>query len=145
LQGCPHDLQLAPQAFGKVLLFDGVVLNLRQFLDQFLDAVKASGEVLRVRCGHAGTLRPVYKGIYRFFWSSLSSAARIGVVQRGGKVRFKLLDGVTADRLSEFIAENADLSCRLITDGYKNVGRAFEGGTNLVRLYAYFVFRIWAD
>jgi transposase-like protein len=55
----------------------------------------------------------------------------LGIVQRGGDVRFQLTDRVTADRLSEFVAENADLTCRFITDehpGYAGVGRAFEGG-----------------
>lgn len=58
-------------------------------------------------------------------------AAVVGMVQRGGDVRFRLMDRVTADRLNEVIAENADLTCRLITDehqGYKRVGGAFKGG-----------------
>ena len=62
--------------------------------------------------------------------------AVMGVVERGGDVRFRLLDRVTADRLGHFIAENADLSCRLITDdhqGYKGVGEAFEGGHESVK------------
>jgi transposase-like protein len=62
--------------------------------------------------------------------------AVMGVVERGGDVRFRLLDRVTADRLSHFIAENADLSCRLITDehlGYKGVGEAFAGGHESVK------------
>jgi transposase-like protein len=58
-------------------------------------------------------------------------AAVAGIVQRGGDVRFRLLDRVTADRLSELIAENADLTCRLITDeapAYTAIGKAFQGG-----------------
>ena len=58
-------------------------------------------------------------------------AAVAGIVQRGGDVRFRLLDRVTSDRLGELIAENADLTCRLITDehqGYNRVGKAFRGG-----------------
>jgi transposase-like protein len=46
------------------------------------------------------------------------------------------LDRVTSDRLSHFIAENADLTCRLITDdhaGYNGVGRAFAGGHESVK------------
>lgn len=60
----------------------------------------------------------------------------LGIVQRDGDVRFQLSDRVTADRLSEFIAENADLTCRLITDehrGYIGVGRAFESGHESVK------------
>ena len=60
----------------------------------------------------------------------------MGIVQRGGDVRFQLADRITADRLTEFIAENADLSCRLITDehrGYLGVGKAFQGGHESVK------------
>jgi transposase-like protein len=59
-----------------------------------------------------------------------------GIVQRGGDVRFRVMPRVTASTLSEFVAENADRSCRLITDEaktYKAVGRAFEGGHKYVR------------
>jgi transposase-like protein len=59
----------------------------------------------------------------------------VGIVQRGGDVRFKVMPRVTAAHLREFIAENADRSCRLITDdlnAYKNVGTAFEGGHKVV-------------
>lgn len=58
-------------------------------------------------------------------------AAVVGMVQRGGDVRFRLMDRITSNRLSEVIAENADLTCRLITDehmGYRRVGTAFHGG-----------------
>src|SRR5437867_3307173 len=60
----------------------------------------------------------------------------LGMVQRGGDVRFRMMDRVTADRLGEFIAENADLTCRLITDehqGYHRVGKAFKGGHETVK------------
>jgi transposase-like protein len=55
----------------------------------------------------------------------------VGVVQRGGDVRFRVMPRVTAAHLREFIAENADRSCRIITDdlnAYKGVGTAFSGG-----------------
>lgn len=60
----------------------------------------------------------------------------VGIVQRDGDVRFRVLERITADRISEFIAENADLTCRLITDEanfYTVVGRKFEGGHKHVR------------
>jgi hypothetical protein len=59
-----------------------------------------------------------------------------GVVQRGGDVRFRMLDRVTSDRLEEFLAENADHTCRLITDqysGYARVGQKFAGGHESVK------------
>ena len=55
----------------------------------------------------------------------------VGVVQRDGDVRFRVMQRITAAGLKEFIAENADRSCRLITDdfnAYKSVGSAFAGG-----------------
>jgi transposase-like protein len=55
----------------------------------------------------------------------------VGLVQRDGDVRFQMMQRVTSDQLGKFIAENADLSCRLITDehpGYKAVGKAFIMG-----------------
>jgi transposase-like protein len=60
----------------------------------------------------------------------------VGMVQRGGDVRFRLMDRVTSDRLGEVLAENADLTCRLITDewvGYQRVGKMFEGGHESVK------------
>ena len=55
----------------------------------------------------------------------------LGMVQRDGDVRFRMMDRLTSDRLSEVIAENADFTCRFITDEYQaytRVGKAFEGG-----------------
>ena len=43
----------------------------------------------------------------------------------------RVMERLTADRLGDFIAENADLTCRLITDDlnwYEPVGKAFRGG-----------------
>ncbi len=60
----------------------------------------------------------------------------LGVVQRGGDVRFHALERLTADRIGDFIAENADLSCRMITDEsnlYTKLGRKFQGGHKVVR------------
>jgi transposase-like protein len=63
-------------------------------------------------------------------------AAVLGIVQRGGDVRFRMMDRLTAERLREVIAENADLTCRMITDEfpkYKKIGREFEGGHDVVK------------
>ncbi len=60
----------------------------------------------------------------------------LAMVERGGEVRFRMMQRITADALSEVIAENAELSCRLITDeypSYKRVGKAFEGGHEVVK------------
>lgn len=60
----------------------------------------------------------------------------LGLVQRGGDVRFHALERLTANRIGEFIAENADLTCRIITDEsnlYTKLGRKFQGGHEVVR------------
>jgi transposase-like protein len=56
-------------------------------------------------------------------------------VQRGGDVRFQMMERVTSENIGRFVAENADLSCRIITDElavYNQVGKAFEGGHEVV-------------
>lgn len=60
----------------------------------------------------------------------------VGIVQRDGDVRFQVMERLTAARLAEFIAENADLTCRLMSDDfplYRNVGRKFKGGHKVVK------------
>jgi transposase-like protein len=55
----------------------------------------------------------------------------VGIVERGGDVRFSVVERVTAENLSQFVAENADLTCRIMTDdfkSYKKVGKMFRGG-----------------
>src|SRR5207244_10313319 len=55
----------------------------------------------------------------------------VGIVQRNGDVRFQMIQRITAENIGKFVAENADLSCRMITDElpvYSRVGRAFQGG-----------------
>jgi hypothetical protein len=59
----------------------------------------------------------------------------VGIVQRNGDVRFRMMERITAENIGKFIAENADLSCRMITDElpvYNRVGRAFQGGHETV-------------
>jgi len=63
-------------------------------------------------------------------------AAVVGMVQRDGDVRFQLMDRLTSDRLADVLVENADYTCRLITDeypGYARAGRAFRGGHESVK------------
>lgn len=60
----------------------------------------------------------------------------LGMVQRGGDVRFRVLDRLTSDRITEVLAENADLTCRLITDefpSYIRAGKLFQGGHESVK------------
>ena len=58
-----------------------------------------------------------------------------GMVQRDGDVRFRMLERVTADRLGEILAENADRSCRIISDefaAYPSATEPFTGGHQTV-------------
>jgi transposase-like protein len=62
----------------------------------------------------------------------------MGMVQRGGDVRFRVMERLTAERVGEFIAENADHSCRIITDELSTyqalrLGEYFEGGHETVK------------
>ena len=62
----------------------------------------------------------------------------IGMVQRDGDVRFRALERVTADRVGEFIAENADRTCRVISDEFPayqalELYNYFDGGHETVK------------
>jgi transposase-like protein len=55
----------------------------------------------------------------------------LGMVQRGGDVRFQMMERLTMDRIASVLAVNADQTCRLITDEfgiYKTPGKYFAGG-----------------
>jgi transposase-like protein len=83
---------------------------------------------------YVGPRRPRQKGISKQGRGTLKTPV-VGMVQRDGNVRFQMLERVTAENLSNFIAENADLTCRIITDDfnlYRKVGRKFEGGHEVV-------------
>ena len=59
-----------------------------------------------------------------------------GIVQRDGDVRLRMMERLTSETLGNFIAENADLTCRLITDElptYKSIGKNFAGGHGVVK------------
>lgn len=62
-------------------------------------------------------------------------AAVFGMVERGGDVRFRMLERVTYDRLRTVLAENADGSCRILTDehaAYPRATASFTGGHQTV-------------
>jgi transposase-like protein len=55
----------------------------------------------------------------------------VGMVERGGNVRLRMMQRLTAKNLGKVLIENADGSCRLITDewpSYQGPGTAFKGG-----------------
>jgi transposase-like protein len=78
--------------------------------------------------------KPRYKGVSKPGKGSDRTPV-VGIVQRGGDVRFRMMERVTSMNIASFIAENADLTCRVITDEapiYKFVGKHFEGGHEVV-------------
>ncbi|MFY9559616.1 MAG: IS1595 family transposase, partial [Terriglobales bacterium] len=78
--------------------------------------------------------KPRYKGISKP-GRGTDKTPVVGIVERGGDVRFRMMERVTADKIGQFVAENADLSCRIITDEfqvYKKLGRKFSGGHGVV-------------
>lgn len=98
-----------------------------------VDAPKLTGTVEADEL-YVGPRHPRYKGISKQGRGTLKTPV-VGIVQRDGDVRFQMMERITADNLGNFIAENADLSCRVITDDfnlYKKVGRKFEGGHDVV-------------
>jgi transposase-like protein len=59
----------------------------------------------------------------------------VAIVERGGDVRFRMVDRVTSATLSAALWENVDLRSRLITDEYRpwiQGGKAFDGGHETV-------------
>jgi transposase-like protein len=59
----------------------------------------------------------------------------LGMVQRGGNVRLRMMERLTAKKLGQHLIENADLTCRLVTDefrSYEGPGTAFAGGHGTV-------------
>lgn len=60
----------------------------------------------------------------------------LGMVQRGGDVRFKVMERLTSDRIGEVLEVNADQTCRIMTDEaslYKRFGKVYEGGHHVVK------------
>ncbi len=81
--------------------------------------------------------RPRYPGVSKRGRGTEKTPV-MGMVQRGGDVRFRVMERLTAERVAEFIAENADHTCRIITDElstYKalHLNDYFEGGHETVK------------
>ena len=59
----------------------------------------------------------------------------LGMVERGGDVRFQMMERITSGRIADLLIQNADGSCRVITDElnvYHPVGGIFRGGHEVV-------------
>jgi transposase-like protein len=110
-----------------------VLRRIRHGLGNDVNAVKLTGTV-EVDETYVGG-KPRYKGISKR-GRGTNKTPVLGMVERDGNVRFRMLDRVTADRLASVVAENADLSARLITDEfpkYLKIGRKFSGGHDVIK------------
>lgn len=60
----------------------------------------------------------------------------VGVVQRGGDVRFRMMERLTIEKLANVLVEHADLTCSVRTDEfnmYHPLGMIFRGGHETVK------------
>lgn len=64
----------------------------------------------------------------------------IGLKERGGRIRPRVIADVTGDTLKGMIRANVDKSARIVTDewsGYRGIGKEFAGGHETVRHSSY--------
>jgi hypothetical protein len=79
--------------------------------------------------------KPRYTGKGGTGRGSFKKTPVVAIVQRGGDVRFRMMERLTADNLAAHVAQNTSITARLITDEmptYKSVGRHFLGGHEVV-------------
>jgi len=91
--------------------------------------------------------KPRYKGVSKRGRGTEKTPV-VGIVQRNGDVRFQMMERVTGENIGKFVAENADLSCRVITDElpvYRKPAAQFEGGHEVVKHKAGEYVRVGTD
>jgi hypothetical protein len=79
--------------------------------------------------------RPRYRGASKS-GRGTNKTPVIGMVQREGEVRFRMMERLTSDRIADLLVENADRTCRVITDEfglYHPLGQVFRGGHETVK------------
>jgi transposase-like protein len=79
--------------------------------------------------------KPRYRGMGRSGRGTLKTPV-MAMVQRDGDVRFRMMERLTSDRVADLLIENADRSCRVISDEfniYHPVGTIFKGGHEAVK------------
>jgi hypothetical protein len=83
---------------------------------------------------YIGPRRPRYKGTSKH-GRGTSKTAVFCAVERDGRIRRRVIAGVTAKTLKEAIREEVDGSARIVTDewlGYRGIGSEFAGGHDTV-------------
>jgi transposase-like protein len=106
-----------------------VLRRLRHGLSSNSDAPKLTGTV-EIDETYVGG-KPRYRGTMGTGRGTRNKIPMVGMVQRDGEVRFKQMERLTINELAGVIVENADLTCRVITDDfnmYHPLGRMFKGG-----------------
>ena len=79
--------------------------------------------------------KPRYRGVSKR-GRGTDKTPVLGIVERGGEVRFRMLDRVTVGTIGSAVAQFIDRRSRLVTDEgreYVYIGRAFTGGHDSVR------------
>jgi transposase-like protein len=105
-----------------------VLRRLRHGLGQNADAPKLTGTV-EIDEAYIGG-KPRYRGVSKD-GRGTNKVPIVGMVQRNGDVRFKQMERLTFNQLADVIAQNADLTCRVITDDfnlYHPLDQMFQGG-----------------
>lgn len=99
-----------------------------------VDAPKLTGTV-EVDEVYVGARKPRYRNSGKR-GRGTTKIPVIGAVQRGGDVRFQMMERITGENIGKFVKENADLTCRVVTDEfpvYIRPAKQFEGGHAVVK------------
>lgn len=94
--------------------------------EQDIEPLKGDVEVDEVYIGGKGTRKTKMSG----------KTPVVGLLERGGRVRPKVVADVTGKTLKNAIRENVDKSSRILTDewsGYRGIGKEYAGGHETVR------------
>jgi transposase-like protein len=80
--------------------------------------------------------KPRYAGPHNPVGRGTKKVPVVGIVQRGGDVRFRMMERLTIERLADVLVEHADKTCSVRTDEfnmYHPLGMIFRGGHETVK------------
>src|SRR5262245_15423544 len=133
-KGCSAlELAREMQITHKSALF--VLRRIRHGLSTNSNAEKLTGTV-EIDETYVGG-RPRYRGQYQHGTGrgTRNKIPVVGMVQRDGEVRFRMMERLTVEKLADVLVENADFTCRVITDDfnmYHPLHMMFRGGHETV-------------
>ncbi len=111
-----------------------VLRRLRHGLGSNADAPKLTGTV-EIDETYVGGKPRFVGGSHGRIGRRTTKVPVVGMVQRDGEVRFQQMERLTINELADVIVENADLTCRVITDDfnmYHPLDKMFRGGHETV-------------